>query len=128
MNKSERIKRVNTFIRVIADTGRRFFYSRKFDRYGHFFLGHDGHLRWRDEYTHKAIYLSGLENWDRGFSNGGTLKSLIQLLAKFIRTGEPLPQWCFRLDGPWGYGDDMQIVCDASKFAIKGPKGSDNAD
>lgn len=124
MNKAQRCARANEFIKVIANCGRRFFYFGPKDRYGHFFIGHDGHLRWRDEYTNKAIYLSGNGNWHRGFSNGGTLKDVIRMFAHYIRKNRPVNLHQFRIDGPWGYGEAMAQVVDAARRMFSINKGS----
>jgi len=116
MNKAQRIEQVNEFIKVIGDCGRRFFYREPEDRYGHFFLGSDSRLRWREEWKERVLYLSKNANWDASFSHGGTLRTIVELLAKYIRTGELIHPWYFRFDGYWGYGEEMQIVTDASKF------------
>ncbi|MBL4751981.1 MAG: hypothetical protein JKY52_00055 [Flavobacteriales bacterium] len=129
MNKADRIKQVNTFIRVMADNGRRFFYSKKFDRYGHFFLGFDGHLRWRDEYTNKAIYLTGMNNWHKGFTNGGTLQSIVKMFTDYIRKGKPVNLNYFRnfkdwRGDVWGYGEAMTPVTEAAQAAFGNPANS----
>ena len=53
----------------------------------------------------------------RGFSEGGTLRQLVERLSEFIMWDRPIPahilgpwpDWVCGGD-PWGYGDDMDAV------------------
>lgn len=111
----QRMERANELIATIGACGRKFF--RRGQGIALFIEDKKGNLRWVDEYSGKALWTSRSWRGWKGFSNGGTLKSLAQALAQFIRTGEPIadghlgpwPQW---LQGGdlWAYGDDMQIV------------------
>jgi hypothetical protein len=68
----------------------------------------------------RGVLRTGINKYEwRGFSEGGTLRSLVEQLRDYIRTGKqvhpqsfgPWPQWY--CDGDlWGYGDDMQQVRD----------------
>lgn len=114
--KTERAKKVNQLLEAIAERGRGFFNYPK--RYGvsRFDVDARGRVWFVDGWTGKRIYLH-YKYWGKGFSEGGTLKSLVDALMKFIRDGEmvpashlgPWPEWVCGGD-LWGYGDDMQAV------------------
>jgi hypothetical protein len=125
--KRERCERANELLRVIASCGRRFF-SQDEDRLqrmenpqiSRLEVDDRGRVWFTDKYTQKRIYLH-YEYWKRGFSDGGTLRSLVCSLRDYIMTGKRLHAWHF---GPWpaeycrgdlwGYGEDMQQVRDAA--------------
>ena len=108
--KVGRLDEANELIRHISRHGRRFFYSRQFDRVARFEMGLDGKVWFRDEYTDKRVYLAYKGRW-RGFTNGGTLRRLVEDLYRYIRTGQQAPRvhlgpWAsWVCDGDlWGYG------------------------
>jgi hypothetical protein len=119
-----RLELVNAVIRVIGSHGRRFL-SENSDRrepkedpfFAHFQLDKRNELWYVDRYTRKPILIR-LRDWP-GFSDGGTLRSLVTHLGGFITGGAeidnrlfgPWPQWICRGD-LWGYGDDMSKVRD----------------
>lgn len=110
--KAERLADANYLILQISMFGRRFFYYERGNRVARFEYSIDGKLWLRDEYTDKRVYVAYRGNW-RNFSNGGTLRRLIEALALYIRTGERIPaghlgpwpdHYC---DGDlWGYGKE----------------------
>lgn len=114
-NKLHRIEHANAIILSMSGHGRRFFYNSKHDRVARFEIDSAGRLRFRDEYTDKCIALIHGGKW-RGFTNGGTMRAIIEDLAQYIRTGKkirnhfgPWPDWI--CDGDlWGYGDDAGKV------------------
>jgi hypothetical protein len=119
----ERLKTVNAIIRVIGSHGRHFL-SENSDRrtlvpdpfFSYFGVDGRNELWYVDRYTRKPILVRH-RDWP-GFSDGGTLRSLIQHFAHYIEVGAgivtgafgPWPEW--RCGGdPWGYGGDgMQKV------------------
>lgn len=110
--REARVKRANEFIEVIASCGRKFF--RYEDRVAKFYLDERGRLWFEDAYSQKSIYVCYKYDW-RGFSDGGTLRSLIQSLRDYIRVGEPLWLGYFEpmRNGScaWAYGHDaMSLV------------------
>ena len=119
----------------LGSHGRRFFYSTKYDLYGSFSIDERGCLRYRDDYTGKAIKVVLGGKW-RGFSHGGTCKGIVEALAHYIRTGDPInpghfgpwPDWMCSGD-VWGYGNDMEKVRAAalSSPAVRAPKLKDAA-
>ena len=118
--RRERAKKANQFIEVIASCGRRFF------NYGvasHFIVDDRGRIWFWDGYSEKKIYTHHEGHW-RGFTGGGTLRTLIQHLKTYIQSGElpklnlgPWPDWVCNGD-LWGYGDDMETVRNGAKALI----------
>lgn len=118
LTKFERMEIANKMLIAIASCGRKFFAHR--DRVSRFDIDHRGRIWFVDKYTQKRIYVSYRGNW-RGFSEGGTLRALVERLRDFITRGKQLPALIF---GPWpewvcggdlwAYGDDMQRVREAA--------------
>jgi len=108
----------NAFIRVIANCGRKFFaHSGEVSR---LVVDSRGRVWFFDAYSKRDIYVAYRYHW-RGFTEGGTLRCLIERLRDFVRTGERPrlalgpwpPEFC---NGDlWGYGADMQLVRDAAE-------------
>lgn len=111
--KHQRAEHVNQVIKIIADHGRRFFYSQTVDRYAIMEVDQRGMVWYIDNYTGKRIFTHETVwggKW-RGFSHGGTLKDLIKKFRDYIRTGEPLhPGYLgperFNDSNVWGYEED----------------------
>lgn len=118
--KQKRVEKANQFIQSIANCGCRFFWSKKFDRVSRFELAENGRLYFHDKYTGVRLPLSHMKSdrWQVKFSEGGTLKALVEYLAHYIRTGKPITnqyvlgpweEWMCRGD-LWGYAEDMENV------------------
>jgi hypothetical protein len=115
--KLERLVHANAVIAAMSRHGRRFFYSKTNDTTAALSLDKSGRVRLTDEYTQKTFLIVKNGRW-RHFSNGGTLRSLIEALAGYVRTGQqvnplrfgPFPDYL--CDGDlWGYGDEaMEAV------------------
>lgn len=95
--KAQRLRHANALIGAISRHGRRFFYSQKHDRVSRFEIDIAGQLWLRDKHTWKRCYTAYRYNW-RHFTEGGTLRRLIDALAVYIRTGVPIHRGHF---GPW---------------------------
>jgi hypothetical protein len=114
INKLERAEIANRLLIAIASCGRRFFAYQ--DRVSQFSIDHRGRIWFTDKYTQKRIYIQYEGRW-RGFSDGGTLRGLVEKLRDFITEGKLLPSGIF---GPWpewvcggdlwGYGDEMERI------------------
>lgn len=111
--KRERIEHANELIKVISNHGRRFFYFAKANRVARIEMV-SGHLYFRDDYTDEAVHIH--KNFsNRNFSHGGTLRSLVEKMADYIRTGERLsirwigPDPGFTKGNIWGYSEDEII-------------------
>ncbi len=118
MSKQQRAEQVNEAIKIIGSHGRRFFYSENHDRFARMEVDARGKVWFIDDYTGKRVYThkTGFGGRWRGFSHGGTLRSLIEAFRDYISHGKPLhpgylgPQ---RLSDSniWGYQEeDMQKV------------------
>ena len=111
--KQQRCEQVNQVIRVIANHGRRFFYSQASNRYASMEIDQRGKIWFIDDYSGKRIFthetvLGG--RW-RGFTHGGTLRRLVEDFRDYIRIGEPLhPGYLgperFNDSNIWGYDEE----------------------
>ena len=121
----ERLDMVNRIIKVIGSHGRHFL-SENSDRrelvekpfFANFWVDKRSELWYRDRYKQNDVLVRH-QDWP-GFSDGGTLRSLVQHLADHIWHGKPIsnhivgpwPEWLCGGD-LWGYGaDEMQKVRD----------------
>ena len=121
--KAVRVAEVNQLIKTISDYGRRFFYDKRADRVAHMAIAKTGHLYFVDDYSGKMIYIAYQGRWD-GFSHGDTLKTLVERLADYVRTGRRLSMdWIgperFDQSNIWGYAEDEMTKCRAE--AAKSP-------
>lgn len=108
--KQDRLGHANALIRIIASHGRRFFWyggvnrwdqatkSSTFeaaDRMARLEL-RNGRVYFVDDYTQKAVYThmtANFENGWRGFSHGGTLRSLVEDMRDYVMKGTLIPRW-----------------------------------
>jgi len=124
--KAERVEHANALIRVIASHGRRFFYYEKGDRYARMELDAGGRVWFVDDYSEKRVYTQqrAYNRW-RGFTHGGTMRSLVECLRDYITRGEKVPCWRIATpqlgDSPddiWGYGPDAAAAVREAAFAL----------
>lgn len=109
-DKLRRTEVANRFMEIIASHGRRFFYHG--GGVTRFYVDDRGRVWLVDSYTRKHIYTHYEGRW-KGFTNGGTLKSLCEALRDYIlgrdefpmRALGPWPEWVCGGD-LWGYGDE----------------------
>lgn len=113
--KIERGDKANALLTCIAMGGRHFFHHE--DRIARFEVDERGRIWFRDAYTQRRVYVALNTRW-RGFTNGGTLRTLVERLYEFIRTGKPQPlnlgPWPETLGDLWGYGPYMVEVRDCA--------------
>lgn len=114
-----RLMNANTLLRVISSYGRKFFLFGSTISY--FEMDPRQRIWFIDSYSKKKIYLH-YKYWSKGFTQGGTLHSLINYLFIYIRDGEKLPGIIFGpgvdwyCDGDlWGYGNDMEKIREKAK-------------
>ena len=130
--RSNRMGAANELIWCISKKGRRFFSygidknaSRLFpftqnEKVSRFKLAQNGRLWFLDGYTDKLIYTHYNGEW-RDFTNGGTMRRLVQSLRDFIMTGKllygdlgPWPEMrgmpLSHSNDRWAYGSDMELV------------------
>ena len=117
--KRQRAEQVNQAIQIIADHGRRFFYSQSVNRYASVEVDHRGKVWFIDDYSGKRVFTHETVwggRW-RGFTHGGTLKHMVKAFRDYICTGEPMhpgylgPERSFDESNIWGYDDEgMKVV------------------
>ena len=119
IGEDDRLKRVNELIGVIASCGRRFFKTG--DRVARLEIDSNRRIWFVDDHRGIRVFTHRKGEW-RKFSNGGTLKRLIERLRDFVKLDRTLPEMTFGpwpdviCDGDlWGYGDDMEKVRDAAQ-------------
>ena len=118
--KQKRVKKANKLIEVIGSCGCNFFNAPSKYGLSKFEVDHRGRIWFVDGYSGKRIYLH-YRYWKRGFTQGGTIRDLVNALKEYIATGNPINAYHF---GPWsqqlcngdlwGYGQDMQQVRDCA--------------
>ena len=117
--RQERLRKANEFIEVIGSFGRKWFTGRF--GFSKFLLDERGRCWFLDGHTGFEIYLH-YKHWRRGFSGGGTERTLVCFLTEYIMWGTyvpgyvvgPFPEWLNDGD-PWGYGHDMEKVRQAAR-------------
>jgi len=114
IERAQRVENVNKLIEVIATCGRKFFGHE--GRVSKMEVDVRGRVWFTDAYNNKRIYIHNQGRW-RGFTGGGTLKSLVESLKNYISHNKQLWPLAFGpwkqcvCDGDlWGYGDDMDKV------------------
>ena len=125
--KQERVAHANALIRAIGSHGRRFFYNREADRYASLELDARGRVWWIDDYRGARVYthdVMGHSTRWRGFSHGGTLRSLAEDMRDYVLTGQPIhhgriAQRSLASDqNIWGYGEDAAQALRAETEAM----------
>jgi len=119
LEKQSRLESANQLLNAIASCGRRFFAHH--GRVSRFELDAGGRVWFVDAYREARIYTHHANGHWRGFSEGGTLRSLVIALRDYIQTGKPIPsgyvgpwpEW-YSAGDPWGYGEDMAKISQAA--------------
>lgn len=111
----DRVRHTNELIKAISDHGRRFFWNERDKRVAKLELDQRGKVWWVDDYRGARVCIEKMcgqerEHW-RGFSHGGTLRSLVQLMREYIKTGERIHigricQKRLSDEDIWGYGEE----------------------
>lgn len=112
-DKKERAGKANDFLAVVARCGRQFFTHK--GQVSRFDVDQRGRVWFVDAYTERRIYTHHAGRW-RGFTEGGTLRGMVESLRDYIQSGEPQefglgpwPEWYCGGD-LWGYGEHMATV------------------
>ena len=116
--KRQRAEQVNQAIQIIANHGRRFFFSQTANRYASMEVDRRGKVWFIDDYTGKRVFTHETVRGGRwlGFSHGGTLRALVEAFRDYIRTGESMhPGYLghqrFNDSNIWGYDEaGMKVV------------------
>lgn len=114
MSKAERLGHANALVQTISRHGRRFFFNCETGAVARLELDSRGRVWWIDEYRGGRIYTEKMmacgHGW-RGFSHGGTLRSLVESLRDYVKRGDLLnpefiaPSYVNSSYGDyWGYG------------------------
>ena len=107
--KRDRAALVNQLVDTIANTGRNFFlYERDgVKTISTIEVDDRGRIWWNDYFTGKRVYVAYEGRWS-GFTAGGTLKTFVKQLAKFLRDGEPLSPHVTGLSNKnvWAYPEE----------------------
>lgn len=130
MTKAERLGHANELIQVISRHGRRFFYNRETGSIGQLELDGRGRVWWIDDYRGARVYtgkVMGYPHEWRGFSHGGTLRSLVEAMRDYVLHGKLIhpdhiaPCRMNPQNGDiWGYGFEAAaaVRCEASWLPI----------
>lgn len=125
--KQQRLDHANELIRIIGSHGRRFFYNAKHDRFARLEL-RNGRVWWIDDYTETPVYThqSVSSRW-RGFSHGGTLRSLAESMRDYVAKGTFIPRWKIVIQqlghndlkgNIWGYPVEAALAVRAAAYAL----------
>lgn len=120
----DRVKHANALIHIISEHGRRFFWNEKDRRVASIGIDHRGKLWWTDDYRGTRVCIEkigGYEHRWHGFSHGGTLKQLVQMMREYIKTGERISighicpgRWEPDNGNIWGYSPEAAQACRAA--------------
>jgi len=134
-HKAQRAALMNAIIYEVATTGRRFFSHAS--NISYLELDARGRVWFVDSYTERRIYTHYSQRW-RGFTNGGTMRALVQTMRDFItgaREGAtadavmghfgPWPDW-YNGGDPWGYGEAMPSLRERVRVLMKSPDVRDD--
>ena len=126
MSEQERLSAANEFIKAIASCGRNFLSENSDSRnkvespfISFMEVDKNGKVWFTDRYTKKRIYTHYKYDW-KNFSEGGTLRNIIECLREFIKRGRTMRKEYFQphmgsgFENPWGYGEDILIVKEAA--------------
>lgn len=113
----DRVGHANELIRVISDHGRRFFWNERDKRIARLELDQRGKVWWVDDYRGTRVCIEKFgwyEHRWQGFSHGGTLKSLVQAMRDYIKTGDRIPLGYIGMDC-WGYDEAAAATIEAAR-------------
>jgi hypothetical protein len=105
------VEDANELIRLIGSHGRRFFWSTEHQRFASMDLDARGRVWFVDDCTGTRIFTHLTRGRWRGFSHGGTMRSLVDDMRDYIMLCQPVPRWRIatkQMGDPtkdvWGYG------------------------
>lgn len=116
--KEERLQHANELLRIISSYGRRFFWSQSYQRRAVMALRR-GRVYHLDEYSGRAVN-TGQTPRDRhwyGFSHGGTLRNLVELLRDYITDGTPIHPG-YIAPACWAYTAEEAAATQAEAYAL----------
>lgn len=121
--KAERLQHANDLIELISNYGRRFFFDQSSGRIAKLEIDPRGRIWFVDDYNGKAIYTHNKNSW-RGFSHGGTLRSLIEALRDYISRDVKLhreyiaPERMNPGSNIWGYSNETAKILREAAFQM----------
>lgn len=120
-DKADRLQHANALIKVISSHGRRFFYNSEEDAIARLEMDANKRIWFIDDYRGSRVFVSYRGEW-RGFSHGGTLRSLIEAMRDYIRFGTPIhperiaPTMSY--GDMWGYGAEAAAAVRAEAHQL----------
>lgn len=121
--KLQRIEHANALIKVISDHGRRFFWNEKDQRIARLELDPRGRVWFHDDYRAARIYTHDTGGRWRGFSHGGTLRSLVIAMRDYVTKGEQIPRWRIATINLYG-GDEGENIWGYDKAAAEATRAA----
>lgn len=125
VNKQQRAEHANQLIQIIAAHGRQFFRCSKTGNVARMEVDSRGRVWFHDYYTQKRIFTheTPFGNKWRGFTSGGTLRSLVEDIRDYIVSGKLLSRGLIgpqRFDSSniWGYEPTAMEACRSECFAL----------
>lgn len=124
LNRHSRVGHANDLIKIIASHGRRFFWNATHQRTASIQIDANLRVWWIDDYSGAAIYTHHESSDWKGFSHGGTLKSLVCAMRRYIVTGETMhreyiaPERMNPGSNIWGYDTESAIAVRAAAFDL----------
>lgn len=122
--RQQRVEHANALVQVVAAHGRRFFYCVQHDRLARIEVDQRGRVWWIDDYTGKRIFTHAtpMGNRWRGFSHGGTLRHLVEMMRDYITKGTPIARGyiapSMSYGDLWGYGEAATVAVRDAAFAL----------
>lgn len=123
--RQDRVVHANQLIQVLAAHGRRFFYCKSKDTYARMEIDARGRVWFIDDYTQKRVYTHDTRGRWRGFTHGGTLRTLVECMRDYIINGTPIHRGRIATkqlgdsdDDIWGYGPEAAAAVREAAFAL----------
>lgn len=117
LNRHSRVGHANDLIKIIASHGRRFFWSNHHQRTASIQIDANLRVWWIDDYTGAAVFTHHESGDWKGFSHGGTLKSLVCAMRRYIVTGEKMHR-DYISPRHWGDAPEAAAAVRAAAFAL----------
>lgn len=111
--RMERLQHANDLIKTISEHGRRFFWNDLGKRLARLDMDERGKLWWIDDYRGSRVCVErfgGREHAWRGFSHGGTLKHLVQMMRDYVKSSTLISALYIAQDC-WGYSPEEAAAC-----------------
>jgi len=115
----QRLQHANDLIKAISEHGRRFFWSERDQRLARLEIDERGKLWWVDNYRGARVYIERVcgrerDHW-RGFSHGGTLRHIAQMMRDYVKKGDRFSAWYIAQDCWWYEADEAAALLEKVK-------------